>query len=71
MSVWTEWESRPERKESVSGVVPLDSIIHTSNNNSNHLQINQHNHSNLYPAFAAGLGTVLSVLYYCILAINL
>ena len=36
-----KWESRSEKKETISGVVPLDSVTCTSNNNSSDLQTSQ------------------------------
>lgn len=40
-----KWESRSEKKETISGVVPLDSVTCTSNSNSSRLQTSQVNDS--------------------------
>ena len=39
--VWMKWESRSEKKETVSDLGPLDSYHLQSNSNSNHRQTNQ------------------------------
>lgn len=39
-SVWTKWETRSEKQEAIRGLVLLDFITYTVNNNSNHCQTN-------------------------------
>lgn len=56
-SVWTKWERRLEKKKTVSGLVPPDSVTWISNNNNHHHQTSLHNGS--WPYGMPALGEAL------------